>query len=347
MSIPRAATVVQGLGGDVRDLAAFLAAMRENGVNAAEGANALKSGLASLINPTKQAREQLEAVGIDIQTIIETNRGDLMGTVQAFATAVNALDPLTRQQTLAQVFGKYQFARLGALFENITKDGSQASRVLQLMGDDISSLAALSAKELGVIEDAVGVKFQGAVERLRIAIAPIGELFLKIATPVVEAVTKVAEAFNNLPDGVKTAVAAVVAVLGGIAPVLLMGVGLIGNGVANLIKFFDVMRNAYLRMTGKITGSISPLTQAFGFMTNAELDAAAAAGSLDGKLDGLTGSALINRDAIDGLTGAYKRFAAAMDQASAARPQGVMAPPVVGRGRVRTMASGGFVGVVS
>ena len=251
-----------------------------------------------------------------------------MGTVQAFATAVNALDPLTRQQTLAQVFGKYQFARLGALFENITKDGSQASRVLQLMGDDISSLAALSAKELGVIEDAVGVKFQGAVERLRIAIAPIGELFLKIATPVVEAVTKVAEAFNNLPDGVKTAVAAVVAVLGGIAPVLLMGVGLIGNGVANLIKFFDVMRNAYLRMTGKITGSISPLTQAFGFMTNAELDAAAAAGSLDGKLDGLTGSALINRDAIDGLTGAYKRFAAAMDQASAARPQGVRAPPV-------------------
>lgn len=338
-AIPRAATVIQGLGGDVQDLAAFLAAMRENGVNAAEGANALKSGLASLINPTKQAREQLEAVGIDIQTIIETNRGDLMGTVQAFAQAVNALDPLTRQQTLAQVFGKYQFARLGALFENITKDGSQASRVLQLMGDDVSNLAALADKELGTIEDAIGVKFQGAVERLKIAIAPIGEIFLRIATPVVEAATKIVDAFNSMPDGVKTAVAAVIAILAGIAPVFLMGIGLIGNGIGNMIKGFDVLRGAYQRMTGKVTGAVGPMTQSFGFMTDAELDAAAAANSLDANLAGLTGTALINRDAIDGLTGAYVRFAGAMNQAAMARPQGVMATP-----RMRGMARGGFVG---
>lgn len=338
-AIPRAATVIQGLGGDVQTLSAFLAAMRENGVNAAEGANALKSGLASLINPTKQAREQLEAVGIDIQNIVETNRGDLMGTVQAFAQAVNALDPLTRQQTLAQVFGKYQFARLGALFENIVKDGSQASRVLELMGDDVANLAALSEKELGAIEDAIGVKFQGAVERLKIAIAPLGEIFLKIATPIVEAATKAVDAFNAMPTGIKTAVAAVVALLAGIAPVFLMGIGLIGNGLGNMIKGFDVLRGAYQRMTGKVTGATGPMTQAFGFMTNAELDAAAAANSLEGNLSDLTGTALLNREAIDGLTGAYTRFAGAMNQAATARPQGVMTMP-----RPRRMATGGMVG---
>jgi len=58
-AIPLVAPVIQGLGGDVQDLAIFMAAMREGGVNASEGANALKSGLASLINPTKAAREQL------------------------------------------------------------------------------------------------------------------------------------------------------------------------------------------------------------------------------------------------------------------------------------------------
>lgn len=338
-AIPRAATVVQGLGGDVQTLSAFLAAMRENGVNAAEGANALKSGLASLINPTKQAREQLEAVGIDINTIIETNRGDLLGTVQAFGRAVNALDPLTRQQTLAQVFGKYQFARLGALFENIVKDGSQASRVLELMGEDVSSLAALSEKELGAIEDAIGVKFQGAVERLKLAIAPIGEIFLKIATPVVEAATKMLNAFNNMPDALKNIAVIATVALAGIAPVFLMGLGLIANGLGNLAKGVQLVSGIYQRLTGKITGSTGPLTQSFGFLQNAELDAAAAAGTLNSNLSGLTATALINRSAIDDLAGAYARFAGVMQQRGSATPQGMMLRPP----RMRGMAKGGFV----
>ncbi len=338
-AIPRAASVVQGLGGDVQTLSAFLAAMRENGVNAAEGANALKSGLASLINPTKQAREQLEAVGIDINTIIETNRGDLLGTVQAFGRAVNALDPLTRQQTLAQVFGKYQFARLGALFENIVKDGSQASRVLELMGEDVSSLAALSEKELGSIEDAIGVKFQGAVERLKLAIAPIGEIFLKIATPVVEAATKMLNAFNNMPDALKNIAVIATVALAGIAPVFLMGLGLIANGLGNLAKGVQLVSGIYQRLTGKITGSTGPLTQSFGFLQNAELDAAAAAGTLNSNLSGLTATALINRSAIDDLTGAYTRFSGVMQQRGGATPQGMMLRPP----RMRGMAKGGFV----
>ena len=338
-SIPRAATVIKGLGGDVKDLSAFLAAMRENGVNAAEGANALKSGLASLINPTKQAKEQLEAVGINIDTIVNANRGDLMGTVQAFALAINSLDDLSRQQTLAQVFGKFQFARMGALFENIVKDGSQASRVLELMGQDVSQLAALSDKELGAVSDAVGVRFQGAVERLKIAIAPIGEIFLKVLTPIVDAATKVLEVFNSMPNGIQVAITAVIALLAGVAPVFLMGIGLIANGLGNMIKGFDLIRGTYQRMVGKIVGSTGPMEQSFGFLTQAELEASAAASTIDEKISGLTRSALVNREAIDALAEAYNRYGRSMASAGASSPQGLML------GRVpRKMATGGKVG---
>jgi hypothetical protein len=58
-AIPKAAPVIQQLGGNVEDLAFFLTAMKEGGINASEGANALKSGLASLINPTNKASEML------------------------------------------------------------------------------------------------------------------------------------------------------------------------------------------------------------------------------------------------------------------------------------------------
>ena len=47
IAIPKAGPVVKQLGGDVEDLAFFLTAMKEGGINASEGANALKSGLAA------------------------------------------------------------------------------------------------------------------------------------------------------------------------------------------------------------------------------------------------------------------------------------------------------------
>lgn len=71
-AIPKAGPIIQGLGGDVKDLALYLTAMREGGINASEGANALKSGLASLINPTKVATDRFRGFGIDLMGIVKT-----------------------------------------------------------------------------------------------------------------------------------------------------------------------------------------------------------------------------------------------------------------------------------
>ena len=341
-AIPRVAPVIQGLGGDVKDLSVFLAAMQEGGVGAAEGANALKSGLASLINPTKQAQEGLAAVGIDIQAIIDTNRGDLMGTVTGFANALKDLDNTTKQQILAKVFGKYQFARLGALFENITTEGSQAARVMDLAGMSIQDLASLSEKELGKIEDAVSVKFQASIEKLKVAIAPIGELFMKVATPIIEGATKIFDVFNSMPDQVKTAIFAVVTILGTIAPVFLMGVGLVANGIGNLLKGFGLLRTMYQKMVGSVSGGTTPLTQAFGFLTMAELDAIAAGEGLESALMGTTGTLLIQKGAVDGLTASYKSLVSTMAGVAATNPQGFT--PVRSPRIPRKMARGGSVG---
>ena len=99
-AIPKVAPVIQQLGGDVKDLTFFIAAMKEGGINASEGANALKSGLAALINPTKKANEMLSQFGINAKEIVVKNKGDLKSTVVEFATALNQLDPLNRAQAI-------------------------------------------------------------------------------------------------------------------------------------------------------------------------------------------------------------------------------------------------------
>jgi len=327
-AIPKVAPVIKGLGGDVEDLAVFMAALREGGVTAAEGANALKSGLASLINPTKNAREQLAKVGINIDAILKTNKGDIQGTVRAFGDALMTLGKFERQQTLAKVFGKYQFARLGALFENISRDASQAQRVVDLTGMSVEELGNLAEKELGAIEESIGVKFTGAVERLKLAIAPIGEAFLRVATPIIEFATKLAEKFNELGPNVKNFVVVLAAGLGVVVPTIIMLIGLFANFAGNAVKGLSLMNNFFNRLKGG-AGTLD-------YLSGEQLDAAAAAASLEGQTSSLTGALNVQRNAVDQLAKSYGRYITAAQAAASNLPQGF-------RGPAKRMASGGLV----
>jgi TP901 family phage tail tape measure protein len=335
-AIPRVAPVIQQLGGDVRDLAFFLAAMKEGGINAAQGANALKSGLASLINPTERAAEMLAGFGVNIRSIVSSNQGDIAGTVYDFAKALDNLDPLNRAKAIEQLFGKFQFARISALFDNITRDGTQAQRVLELAGSSAEELASLSESELATSAASSMNKFRSAVEKLKVALAPIGELFVQIATPFVEFGTRVLDAFNSLPGGIKTAVGTVIAILGGIGPVALMTFGLINNGIANMIKFFATVRLGYLKITGQAKG-VGDETQ---YMTQEQLEAAAAAASLDQAHAGLTQRFTAEKSAVDALRVAYQQAADAGARFALLNP-GMMKPGMASQ--TQRFANGGIV----
>jgi TP901 family phage tail tape measure protein len=277
IAIPKAGPVVKQLGGDVEDLAFFLTAMKEGGINASEGANALKSGLASMINPAGAANQLLLAYGINLREIVESNKGDVKGTVIEFAQALDTLDPLQRAKAIEQLFGKFQFSRISTLFQNVIAEGSQASRVLELANSSMGDLAAISAKELGRVEESTTFKFQAALEKFQLSIAPIGEEFLKLVTPILEFGASVADAFNNLDSKAKGFITGLVGILGGVAPVFLMVFGLLANGVANVFKGFATLRNLFLGL-GKDTNILGSATQ---YMTQEQLEANAVAASLN------------------------------------------------------------------
>jgi TP901 family phage tail tape measure protein len=277
IAVPKAGPVIKQLGGDVEDLAFFLTAMKEGGINASEGANALKSGLASLINPTEKSSAFLKGFGINVQGIVDANKGDVKGIVIDFAKALDTLDPLNRARAIEQMFGKFQFARLSTLFQNVIADGNQASKVLELTAMSASDLAALASKELGTIAASAMFKFQKSVENLRVQLAPLGETFLKIVTPVIEGISNILANFNKLDDRVKTFITGLVLVVGGLGPVLLMTFGLIANGVANIIKGFALVRNLFNK-TGDSSRFLGEQTD---YMTQQQLEASAAASSLE------------------------------------------------------------------
>ena len=333
-AIPKVAPVIQQLGGDVKDLTFFMAAMKEGGINASEGANALKSGLAALINPTKKASDMLKSYGINAKDIVEKNKGDLKATVIGFAEALNRLDPLARARAIEQMFGKFQFARLSTLFANVAKDGNQASRVLDLANSSVEELSALSEKELGMTADSAMNKFKKSVEDLKIALVPVGKAFLEAATPIVEFVGNILEKFANLSEGTKRVITLLTVGIGAAGPILLMTFGLLANGLANIIKLFLTLRNGYLRLTGQ-TQVLGEQTQ---YMTMEQLDAAAAAHSLNQTHANLTQTFTAEASAVKDLVTAYQSAIAASARFAATNP-GMMIP-VKGR---KKFAQGGVV----
>jgi TP901 family phage tail tape measure protein len=276
IAIPKAAPVIKQLGGNVEDLAFFLTAMKEGGINASEGANALKSGLASLINPSDKAAKFLGNMGINIKGLVEANKGDIKGIVVGFAQALDTLDPLNRARAIEQMFGKFQFARLSTLFQNVTKDGSQASRAFDLAGKSVEELAILSEREMKKIEDSVGVKFQAAIENFKQEIMPLGKAFLEALTPIVKFFGGLFERFNSLGDNTKKVIAIIVGAVAGLGPVLLMTFGLLMNGVANVIKLFAMLRGGI----AKLNGQTSVLGGGFNYMTQEQIENAASSQQL-------------------------------------------------------------------
>ena len=334
-AIPKAAPVVQQLGGDVKDLAFLMTAMKEGGINASEGANALKSGLASLINPTGKANDMLLSFGINAKRIVEDNKGNLKKTVIDFASALNELDPLNRAQVIEQMFGKFQFARLSTLFANVTKDGTQAARVLDLAAASVQDLAAMSEKELGMTSESAMNKFKGAVENLKLALVPVGEEFLKAVTPIAEFVTKILDGFNNLGAGTKKIIITLTAIVAGLGPVLLMTFGLLANGIANIIKGFTFMKTLFNK-TGQSSATLGTEVK---YMTLEQRNAAAVAASLDQVHKTLAQTFTAEASAVDALTRAYHR-------AIAAQRGFIPTSAPVGRGPVKPkgkFANGGII----
>ncbi len=234
-AIPKAGPVIQGLGGSVQDLALYLTAMREGGINASEGANALKSALASLINPTDVAVDKFKALGIDLLGIVNNNAGNLTGTLMALQGALDTLDPLKKQQAIEQLFGKFQFSRLNALFENLGRQGSQTLQVLDLMKASSDDLAAVAGRELTAVTESASGKYRRALESLKASLADVGEQFLTINTALIQVIDKVVQFATNLPGPIKQ----VLGLLGGITAIagpLIMITGVLANFFGYIMK---------------------------------------------------------------------------------------------------------------
>jgi hypothetical protein len=153
----------------------------------------------------------------------------------ALQGALDALDPLQKQQAIEQLFGKFQFSRLNALFENLGREGSQTLQVLDLMKASTGELASVADRELAAVTESASGKYRRAIESLRASLAEVGEQFLTINTVLIQVIDKVVTFANNLPGPVKQILALAGGITAIIGPVIML-TGVLANFFGYLLK---------------------------------------------------------------------------------------------------------------
>ena len=243
-AIPKVSGVMNALGADLKDTGALLTAFKAAGIDAAEGANALKSINFRLVATYGKGLETFsKKTGQDLRAIIAETNGDTIPSLEKFAAAIKDLSAPDRIAVTRDVFGIYQGSKALMLLEQMTQKTealTQWTQALNVANNTALENAAIAQQELDRQNDQPFKKLDKAVETLKINLASIGEAFLEPAASILSVVGDLAAGFNNMSAGTKFFLGLAAAVVGLAGPVIML-VGLFANLLANGMKMFSTL----------------------------------------------------------------------------------------------------------
>lgn len=239
LATPRAASALAGLGVTAKQMTVMMAAMKESGVEAEQGANALKSAATRILNPTRGAIDEFAKHNIDIQAIVQKTQGNVYDYLTTLSAAMNEMTALERQQAIAKLFGTYQFNRLNALLANLGDAASgvsnQTKAAMDALGNSAEENANLADQEIRRFQESASGTFQRTFQGMKAELAQLGTPMLELVTVLVKGASGVLNFINSMNPLSKKLVLVAALAIGLVGP-LMMLIGIIANLVGSAGK---------------------------------------------------------------------------------------------------------------
>lgn len=225
-SMSIAAPVFAAAGYSVQDAALYMGVMANKGIDASTAANALKTGMARLASPSKEAATWMDKLGISLTD----SNGNMKDTVTLQRELHDSFAGLSESEQIAAasaIFGKNQMSNWLALIN--TAPG------------EVQNLNA-SLREMGTTQrmaDAMMSGFGGSIEKLKssldVAATSFGQALAPALSKVIGAIQKLLDWFNNLSPATQQVIATIALIVAAIGPALLI-VGKIVSGIGMVIS---------------------------------------------------------------------------------------------------------------
>lgn len=253
-SMSIAAPVFSAAGYTVEDAALYMGIMANAGIEASEGANALKTGLSRLISPTKDAQGWINKLGIEVTNADGTMK-DTITVQQELHDSFATLSESEQIAAASAIFGKNQMAKWLALINTSPEE-------VQALSTSIGEVGTVTE-----MSDAMMNGFGGSIEKLKstvdVLMYTLGGLIAQYLTPVIEKIQGAVDAFMALDDETKEHIIQVAAVVAAVGPVLLVigklvsGIGTIISVASSLIAIIGAISAPVLVVIGVITALIA------------------------------------------------------------------------------------------
>ena len=261
-SMKIAAPVFKTAGYTVRDASLYLGVMANAGIDANEGANALKTGISRLVSPTKQAAAEMDKLGISV-----TNKdGSMKDTITIQKELHDSFAGLTESEQIAAasaIFGKNQMSKWLALINTAPGDVEQLSNALGKEGTTAE------------MAEAMMTGFGGSIEKLKssvnVAASSLGEALAPTILEVANGIQSAVDWFNSLDKSQQQLIAKIGVLVATVGPLLLVGgklltgIGMFMTYAPQIVSFGGLIAKGFTVVKAAIAGlSFNPVVLGIG-----------------------------------------------------------------------------------
>ena len=226
-SMKIAAPIFKTAGYNVNDAALYLGVMANAGIDANEGANALKTGLSRLIDPSKQGAMWMKHLGVEV-TNADGSMKDTLTVQKDLHDAFSGLSESEQIAAASAIFGKNQMSKWLALINTAPEDVAKLSSSIGTEGTTTEMASAMMSGFGGSIE-----KLKSSVD---VAATSLGEALAPTIKTVANGIQEAVDWFNSLDASQQQLIAKIGLIAAAIGPVLLIG-GKLLIGIGQLMTF--------------------------------------------------------------------------------------------------------------
>lgn len=245
-----AAPIFSAAGYSIEDAALYMGVMANAGIDANTAATALKTGLARLAKPAKDAKAAMKEYNIEVFNADGTMKDSI--TVQKELN--KAFAGMTEQEQLAAaaaIFGKNQMSNWLALINTAPEE-------VDALNNSIKNATGTTEE----MADAMMSGFGGSIEKLKSSLnvlsTSIGGLIAEYITPLVEKIQVAVDHFNAMDKATQQQIVKILAMVAALGPLLSIG-GRIVTGIGTLMELVPKVTAAVSTMNPAIAATVAVL----------------------------------------------------------------------------------------
>lgn len=247
------APVAHAMGLEIDETAAAVGILSDAGIKGSQAGTTLRGALTRLTKPTKDATAVMKQYGMSFYDA-NGNMLSMEGIIGQLEQGLSGLTQQQRNQALTTLFGQEALSGMLVLLEagpeklaELTEGLNGAEGAAKEMADVMLDNTA------GALEE-----FAGAIETAAINIQ---QILAPVVKNVVQWLTELVNAFNNLDKGTQSTIVAFLGIAAAVGPVLLILSKLIG-AFLSVKKYFSGIMTAFSAGKGIIAalgGSFGPI----------------------------------------------------------------------------------------